>query len=71
MQRISCVEICPDRNNYEQIIIAYSWLPIISFGELINVLKHSKNNKTPGEDGIQWSSLNTLERISYTGASIS
>jgi hypothetical protein len=24
----------------------------ISFGELINVLKHSKNNKAPGEDGI-------------------
>jgi hypothetical protein len=33
----------------------------ISFTELINVLKHSKNNEAPGEDGIQ------MELFKYAG----
>jgi hypothetical protein len=33
----------------------------ISFGELINVLKHSENNKAPGEDSIQ------MELFKYAG----
>jgi hypothetical protein len=33
----------------------------ISFGELIHVLKHSKNNKAHGEDGIQ------MELFKYAG----